>query len=169
MNKKSSHFKIYIGSDHAGFKTKESIIPWLISMGYEVVDCGAYEYDEYDDYPDFIAPVARAVSLNPENVKGIIFGGSGQGEAIVANRFPNVRAIVYYGEPSVLHRHSFIKISREHNDSNIISFGARFVGISATKTVLKKWLTTPFSWSDRHVRRIKKIEKVSREVRNMNN
>jgi len=166
MNKKTPHFKIYIGGDHAGFKTKEKIIPWLKRMGYEIFDCGSFQYDEYDDYPDFITPVAKAVSLNPEHVRGIIFGGSGQGEAIVANRFPNVRAIVYYGNS----RSSFkdiIKLGREHNNSNVISIGARFVSLSSTKSAIEKWLTVPFSWSDRHMRRIKKIEKISKEVKNI--
>jgi len=167
-NKKSPHLKIYIGSDHAGFKIKEKIVPWLKSMGYEVFDCGAFLYDEYDDYPDFITPVAKAVSLNPENVKGIIFGGSGQGEAMVANRFPNVRAIVYYGDPFSSFK-DIVKLGREHNNSNIISFGTRFVGLSATKIAIEKWLRTPFSWSDRHIRRIKKLERVSKEVKNMPN
>ena len=166
MSKKSTHFKIYIGGDHAGFKIKQKIIPWLKKMGYEVFDCGAFLYDEYDDYPDFIAPVAKAVSLNSEHVRGIIFGGSGQGEAITANRFPNVRAIVYYGKS----RSSFkdiVRLGREHNNSNIISIGARFISLSATKTAIEKWLTTPFSWSDRHMRRIKKIERISKEVKNL--
>lgn len=166
MAKKSAHFKIYIGTDHAGFKMKQKIVPWLQNMGYEVVDCGAHHYDEYDDYPDFIAPVSKAVSLNPEHTKGIIFGGSGQGEAIVANRFPNVRAIVYYGKPFCSFA-DIVKLGREHNNANVISIGARFVGISSAKSAIKKWLATPFSWSDRHIRRIKKIERVSKEVKNM--
>ncbi|MGB8815939.1 MAG: RpiB/LacA/LacB family sugar-phosphate isomerase [Minisyncoccia bacterium] len=166
MSKKTPHFKIYIGSDHAGFKIKEKIIPWLKNMGYEVCDYGAFQYDEYDDYPDFIAPVAKAVSLNPDHVKGIILGGSGQGEAIVANRFPHVRAIVYYGR-SISSFKNILKLGREHNNSNIISIGARFVGLSSAKSAILKWLETPFSWSDRHIRRIKKIEKVTRDVRNM--
>ena len=168
MSKKTPHFKIYIGSDHAGFKIKQKIIPWLKKRGYEIFDCGAFQYDEYDDYPDFIAPVAKAVSMNPEHVRGIIFGGSGQGEAIVANRFPHVRAIVYYGKS----RFSFkdiIKLGREHNNSNVISIGARFVSLSATKIAIEKWLTVHFTWADRHVRRIKKIERVSNEVKNMTN
>ena len=114
--------KVYIGTDHAGFELKEKLIPFVKSLGYQVIDCGDTKPDEADDYPDFIAPVAKAVSLNPEHNIGIILGGSGQGEAIVANRFPNVRAIVYYGEPSVFNKYEIVRLGREHNDANIISW-----------------------------------------------
>ena len=119
--------KIYIGTDHAGFEMKEKLVPFIKGLGYEVHDCGAYKYEKEDDYPDFISPVAKAVALNPNHNLGIILGGSGQGEAIVANRYPNVRAIVYYGEPSIFHNHAFIKISREHNDANVLSLAARIL------------------------------------------
>ena len=158
--------KIYIGTDHAGFEMKEKLIPFIKELGYEIHDCGAYKYEKEDDYPDFISPVAKAVALNPEHNLGIILGGSGQGEAIVANRYPNVRAIVYYGEPSIFHNLELVKLGREHNDSNIISFGARFIKISEAKNAVKIWLSTHFSNKERHVRRIKKIEKISREIKN---
>ena len=90
--------KIYIGSDHAGFGHKEKLIPYLKELGYEVEDKGAFEYNEIDDYPDFIIPVAREVSRKPNEVKGIILGGSGQGEAMAANKFSYVRATTYYGQ-----------------------------------------------------------------------
>ena len=169
MNKlgyRSHKKKIYIGTDHAGFEMKEELIPFIIKLGYEVVDCGAYKYEKEDDYPDFISPVAKAVALNPEHNIGIILGGSGQGEAMVANRYPNVRAIVYYGEPSVFHNHAFIKISREHNDSNILSLAARILKTSEAKKAVKIWLSTNFSNAERHIRRIKKIERISREIKN---
>lgn len=158
--------KIYIGSDHAGFVMKEKLIPFVQKLGFQVIDCGAFKYDDTDDYPDFIEPVAKAVSLNPEHNIGIILGGSGQGEAIVANRFPNVRAIVYYGEPSVFHGHAFVRVSREHNDANVLSLGARFLTLNKAKKAVKRWLETPFSNAEKHARRIKKIERISREVRN---
>ncbi len=79
--------KIFVGSDHAGFGLKETLLVYLKEMGYEVEDKGAFEYNEADDFPDFVIPVAREVSLHPNEVKGIVFGGSGQGEAMVANRF----------------------------------------------------------------------------------
>ncbi len=158
--------KVYIGTDHAGFEMKEELIPFIKKLGYEVVDCGAYKFDMEDDYPDFISPVARAVGLNPEHNLGIVLGGSGQGEAMVANRYPNVRAIVYYGEPSIFHNHAFIKISREHNDANVLSLAARILKINEAKKAVKIWLETHFSNAERHIRRIKKIEKISREIKN---
>lgn len=158
--------KIYIGADHAGFDLKEELIPYIKSLGYEVVDCGADEYDQNDDYPDYISVVAKAVALNPEHNCGIILGGSGQGEAIVANRYPNVRAIVFYGNPGLFSKGDIIKLGREHNDSNVLSLGSRFLKTSEAKKAIKSWLTTHFSNEERHVRRIKKIEKISREIKN---
>src|SRR4051812_11630593 len=116
--------KIYFGSDHAGFKLKQVLIPFVQGLGYEYEDMGDFEEDPNDDYTDFIIPVARLVSHSPDELKGIIIGGSGQGEAIAANRFHNVRAVVFNGqfEPkdgrSVPHE---IEISRLHNDANILS------------------------------------------------
>lgn len=156
---------IYIGTDHAGFALKEILVPYVQSLGYEVVDCGDVVPNETDDYPDFIAPVAKAVALNPDHIHGIILGGSGQGEAMVANKFPHVRAVVYYGEPSMFGKSDIITLSREHNDANILSLGARFISVSLAKKAVKKWLETKFSNAERHVRRIKKIEKISREIK----
>ncbi len=146
--------KIYIATDHAGFPLKEQIIPYVREeLGYEVVDCGAETLDPNDDYPAFMQAAARAVSLNPTDAKAIIFGGSGQGEAIVANRFPHVRAVVYYGgQPEI------IRLSREHNDANILSFGGRFVSVEEAKEAVALWLSTPFTQDERHVRRIAQID-----------
>ena len=145
--------KIYIGSDHAGFELKGKIIEYLTDSGFNVFDEGAFEYNKEDDYPDFISKVAKNISQEPKDSKGIILGGSGQGEAIVANRYQNVRAIVYYGGNSEI-----IKLSREHNDSNILSLGARFLGEKEVKDVVKLWLETKFSGEERHKRRIEKID-----------
>jgi ribose 5-phosphate isomerase B len=159
-------FKIYVGTDHAGFRLKEKITPYLTSLGYEVLDFGAHGYDESDDYPDYISKVASAVSLNPENIRGVIFGGSGQGEAIVANRYPNVRAIVYYGGGLLSSKKAIVKLGRQHNDSNILSIGARYVSVSLAKKAIREWLQERFEGSERHARRIKKIERISREIKN---
>ena len=148
--------QIYIGSDHAGFELKEKLKGYLKERGYDVADSGPYAYDQADDYPDYITPVARKVSENPDTVRGIILGGSGQGEAMMANRFANVRAMVYYGGPL-----DIIKVARGHNDANILSLGARFMSEDEAKSALELWLETPFSDEERHVRRIKKIEKLS--------
>ena len=143
---------VYLASDHAGFELKEKVKEFFKKEGYEVEDCGAYKYDKDDDYPDFISKAAQAVSNDPQNSKAIILGGSGQGEAIVANKFPNVRAAVYYGK--VL---EIPKLTREHNDSNILSLGARFLTDEEAFAAVKLFLQTPFSKDPRHLRRIDKI------------
>ena len=144
--------KIYIGSDHAGFELKNKIIAFVRGFGHDVIDEGAFALDATDDYPDFIALVAEEVSKN-KDARGIVIGGSGQGEAIVANRFRNVRAVVYYGGTL-----DIVKLSREHNDANILSLGARFLNDNEATTAVKLWLETPFSGEERHIRRIKKID-----------
>ena len=113
--------KIHLATDHAGFDLKNSIREYLINQGYDVKDHGAYEYDALDDYPDFIIPCAKAVSKDL-NSRGIIFGGSGQGEAMAANRIKGVRAAVFYNGPDEI-----IRLSRQHNNANILSIGARFM------------------------------------------
>ena len=113
--------KIHLATDHAGLELKEKVKLYLSDLNYEVVDHGAYEYDALDDYPDFIFPCANAVSNDPES-KGIILGGSGQGEAMAANRVKGVRAAVFYNGPDEI-----IKLSRQHNNANILSLGARSV------------------------------------------
>ena len=152
--------KIYIGTDHAGLAQKERIMEYLQNAGYEVVDCGAREYDEGDDYPDYIVPVARAVAANPNNIRGIILGGSGQGEAMTANRFPHVRASVFYGDKfSLSHNVSILEFSRKDNDANILSIGARFVSDDEAVEAVRTWLDIPFSNSERHKRRIQKMDR----------
>lgn len=166
--KKASKGIVHIGADHAGFSLKEALVDYLKKLNYEVVDHGAHLYDKFDDYPDFTAPVGKAVSLHPNSTKGIVIGGSGQGEAMVANQFPNVRAVVFYGN-KIFGGDDIIKLSREHNDANVLSIGARFVSAGEAKSAVKEWLITPFSGEYKHIRRIKKIEKVLREVRLKNN
>ncbi len=144
--------KIYIGTDHAGFELKQKLVPFIQSLGHEAIDFGAHEYNEVDDYPDFITPVAKEVSANPA-ARGIILGGSGQGEAMTANKFPHVRAAVYYGGTF-----DIVRLSREHNDANILSLGARFLSEDEAKEAVRIWLNTPFPCDERHVRRLEKIE-----------
>ena len=122
--------KIYLGSDHAGFQLKEEVKKFLLEKGYSVEDKGAFQYQAEDDYPDFIRPVAEAVAKDPENSRGIIFGGSGQGEAICANRVKGVRAAVYYG--GTVH---IVELSREHNNLKILSLGARILNTLQTYNV----------------------------------
>lgn len=149
---------IHIGSDHAGFDLKNAIIRFLEQKHYEVVDHGAYEFDAEDDYPDFILPVAIAVAED-KDTRGIILGGSGQGEAMVANRVQGVRATVFYGEPEYSDE-SIITLSRQHNDANILSIGARFVTEEEALEAIDMWLETSFSNEERHARRIAKIDEI---------
>ncbi len=157
--------KIFVASDHAGFGLKQKLIPFLQSLGHEVIDKGANEYNETDDFPDFVPAVAREVSMNPNNVRGIVMGGSGQGEAMIANRFKNVRATVYYGggKSLVEENDTIIKLSREHNNANVLSIGARFVTEEDAMRAVHEWLEAPFPEDERHVRRIAKFERVTHE------
>lgn len=144
---------IYLASDHVGFKLKNHLLKYLRGLGHVVEDKGPFSEEPADDYPDFIRPVADAVSKRPEEVRGVVLGGSGQGEAMVANRFKGVRAAVYYGgAPEIL------KLSRAHNDANLLSLGARFLSESEAEAAVKFWLETPFSGEERHLRRVRKIE-----------
>ena len=144
--------KIYIGSDHAGFEMKRGLIPFLEEWGFEGIDCGPLEYVHDDDYPDHVPKVAKHVSKEI-GVMGIVIGWSGQGEAIVANRFPEVRCAVFYGGSKHI-----LTLSREHNDANILSLGAHFITTQEAKQAVELWLKTNFTGEERHVRRIKKIE-----------
>tara|TARA_B100001287_G_scaffold175931_1_gene148317 strand:- start:607 stop:1047 length:441 start_codon:yes stop_codon:yes gene_type:complete len=145
--------KIHLATDHAGLELKEKVKLYLSDLDYEVIDHGAYEYDALDDYPDFIFPCANAVSNDPES-KGIILGGSGQGEAMAANRVTGVRAAVFYNGPDEI-----IKLSRQHNNANILSLGARFMSTEEMYKVIKVWLSTDFE-SGRHQRRIEKLDEI---------
>ena len=144
---------IYLATDHAGFVHKEAVKSWLISEGCTVVDVGASHYDEGDDFPDFIKLAAQKVASEPETSVALIFGGSGQGEAMVANRFTGVRATVYYGGQQAI-----ITLSREHNDANVLSIGARFVTIDEAKQVIWAWLQATKSTDPKYHRRNVKID-----------
>ena len=144
--------KIHLATDHAGLELKEKVKLYLSDLNYEVIDHGAYEYDALDDYPDFIFPCANAVSNDLES-KGIILGGSGQGEAMAANRVKGVRAAVFYNGPEEM-----IKLSRQHNNANILSLGARFMSEGEMYKVIEIWLSTDFEFG-RHQRRIEKLDK----------
>ena len=142
---------IHIATDHAGLDLKNSLKDYLNSQGYEVIDHGAFEYDARDDYPDFIFPCAKAVASD-KNSKGVILGGSGQGEAMAANRIKGIRAAVYYGSEV-----DIPILSRQHNNSNILSIGARFVSKKEIYAILDEWLSEPFT-GGRHQRRIDKLD-----------
>ena len=144
--------KIFLATDHAGFELKEKIKEYLVKSGYEVHDHGAHSYDKNDDYPDFVIPAAKNVAKNP-NSMGIIFGASGQGEAIAANRIKGIRAALYYGGNLEI-----VELSRTHNNANVLSLGARFLSNEEAVKAVRLWLDTGFSSGERHIRRIKKID-----------
>jgi len=144
--------KIHLATDHAGLELKNAIKDYLKGKGHEITDHGAHEYDAQDDYPDFIFPCARAVAADPES-RGIILGGSGQGEAMAANRIKGVRAGVYYGSEREIAR-----LSREHNNANVLSLGARFISEQEIYDIIETWLDEPFE-GGRHQRRIDKLDR----------
>ncbi|MDD5050556.1 MAG: RpiB/LacA/LacB family sugar-phosphate isomerase [Candidatus Pacebacteria bacterium] len=145
--------KIYIGSDHAGFDLKEELKKFLGTLGHEVIDCGPREYDPKDDYPFYILPVAKLVAEDPKHTRGIVLGASGEGEAIAANKIQGIRAAEYYGGTLEI-----VKLSREHNDANVLSLGAKFLNFEEASKAVKLWLETDFSGETRHIRRNKEID-----------
>ena len=140
--------KIAVGSDHAGFEYKAKMLALLAYLGHDAVDYGAYS-DEPTDYPGWIRPVAEAVSRGAVD-RGVILGGSGNGEAIVANRVAGVRCTLCWSAESA-------RYAREHNDSNVLSLGQRLVSWETACEVLDVWLTTEFE-GGRHLRRINQID-----------
>ena len=143
--------KIHLATDHAGLDLKNSIKEYLVREGHDVTDHGAHKYDALDDYPDFIFPCAKAVSEDQES-KGIILGGSGQGEAMAANRIQGCRAAVYYSGPIEI-----VKLSREHNNANILSLGARFMTQDEIFGIIEIWFSEPFA-AGRHTKRVEKLD-----------
>jgi ribose 5-phosphate isomerase B len=163
--------KISLAADHTGFEQLKDLKEYFESMGHECINYGPASLNINDDYPDFIFKAAEAVAKK-ECERGIILGGSGQGEAMAANRLKGVRCAVFYG-PAVVGRiidvngrvssspYEIVKLSREHNDSNMLSLAARFVAMVDMKQVVKLWLETPFTEQPRHVRRIDKIDRLA--------
>ncbi len=146
--------KVYIASDHAGYELKEKLKEFLRERCF-VEDIGPHSYDEKDDYPDFIIPCAEAVAddLKRGSV-GIVIGYSGEGEAIAANKVKGIRCGVYYGGNKEV-----ITLSKEDNDTNMLSLGAGFISSRKAKNVVDLWIRTRFSEEERHKRRINKIKK----------
>jgi ribose 5-phosphate isomerase B len=145
---------IFLGTDHAGFELKEEVKKFLMEEGHEVTDCGAHELDPNDDYPDFCAEAARKVSEN-EGSRGFVFGKSGAGEAITANKIRGIRAVLAVNSENV-------KLSREHNDANVLSLGSMFFNSESAKKLAKLFIETPFPQEERHARRIKKIAELEK-------
>ena len=140
--------KIALASDHAGFEYKEAIREWLMARSHEVKDFGTFN-NEPVDYPDFIRPAAEAV-VRGECERGIVLGGSGNGEAIVANKIRGVRCALCWSEDAA-------RLSRQHNDANVLSLGQRMIPRDLALRIVEIWLTTAFE-GGRHLARIRKIE-----------
>lgn len=143
---------IYLASDHAGFELKKTLAEFLEKEGHTVEDIGPHAFDPEDDYPDHVVPLAHNVAQDSGSF-GIAIGGSGQGEAVAANRVRGIRAAVYYGG-----NEDILTLSREHNDANILSLGARFLSPEEAKRAVERWLGTHFSQEERHARRIAKLD-----------
>ncbi len=163
--------KIYIGTDHAGYELKKKLIVYFTELGHEVEDKGPFEYDADDDYPDFIRPIAEAVAKDSKgNIQslGVIMGGSGQGEAMCANRVSGARAALFYGEALPISSvdirggtsrdpYEIVKLARQHNNANILSVGTRFLSEDQIKFAIELFIATPFSNEERHLRRVQKL------------
>lgn len=144
--------KVYLAADHAGFNLKEKVKESLLKDGLNIKDCGAFIFDKNDDYPDFVAKAAEKVSKD-NGAKGIIFGKSGAGECIAANKIKGIRSALGFSEKNV-------ELSRLHNDVNVLSLGSEFVSLNQALELIKIFLGTSFSNEKRHKRRIVKITKL---------
>lgn len=160
---------IYLGADHTGYELKEKLKKYLIDLGlgYQPIDKGAFEYNPEDDYPDFVTEVARNVA-NDRGSFGIVIGGSGQGEAMCANRVNGIRTAIFYGqmlpkgEVDIKGGHSndtfeIVKLARIHNNANILSLGVRFITEDEAKFAIELFLKTEFQNEERHLRRLAKF------------
>ena len=138
--------RVHIAADHTAYDLKEFLAKELSGAGYEMVDHGAHSYDASDDYPDFVLPCAEAVAADPDS-RGIVLGGSGNGEQIAANKVRGVRAGLAYNVVTA-------RLAREHNDAPIIALGGRMQSLGDALAMVTVFLETPFSNDPRHVRRI---------------
>ena len=138
--------RVHIAADHTAYDLKEFLAKELSGAGYEMVDHGAHSYDASDDYPDFVLPCAEAVAADPDS-RGIVLGGSGNGEQIAANKVRGVRAGLAYNVVTA-------RLASEHNDARIIALGGRMQSLSDALAMVTVFLETPFSNDPRHVRRI---------------
>jgi ribose 5-phosphate isomerase B len=138
--------RVYLASDHAGFELKRRLLDHLADRGYDVVDCGPETYAPDDDYPPYILAAATKVATD-EGSLGIVIGGSGNGEAIAANKVRGIRAALAWSDETA-------RLGREHNDANVLSLGARMVSADDAERFVDVFVSTPFSGEQRHVRRI---------------
>ncbi len=147
--------RVHLGSDHAGFELKAAIVRRLAELGHEPVDHGPKQYDALDDYPPFVLRAARATAADPGSL-GIVLGGSGNGEAIAANKVQGVRCALAWSEETA-------RLGREHNDANVVSVGARMHEEASALRLVEVFLSTPYSGEDRHTRRIDMLSAYERD------
>jgi ribose 5-phosphate isomerase B len=138
--------RVHLGSDHAGFELKERLVDRLTELGHEPVDHGPRVYDAVDDYPPYVLRAAEGVAKDP-GALGIVIGGSGNGEAIAANKVKGIRCALAHSEDTA-------KLGREHNDANVVSIGARMHDEATAVRLVELFLATPYSNEERHSRRI---------------
>ncbi|MFE9889281.1 ribose-5-phosphate isomerase [Streptomyces scopuliridis] len=141
--------RVYLGSDHTGYVVKRVLIRRLRELGHEPVDVGPHAFVQGDDYPPYVLETARRVAADPGSL-GVVLGGSGNGEAIAANKVDGIRAVLAWSEDTV-------RLGREHNDANVISIGARVHSVAEATHFLEVFVKTPFSQDARHVRRIRML------------
>ena len=147
--------KIILASDHAGFELKNKILAYLKSESFDVEDMGAHVYEPVDDYPKIMIPAAMRVISDEQNTIAIILGKSGNGEAMISNRFPGVRAAVYHGKNL-----DIVRLAREHNNANILSLAAGFLDESEAIEAVRLFIVTPFSGDPRHVKRNEMLDNI---------
>lgn len=141
--------RVHLGSDHAGFELKAAIVDRLTELGHEAVDHGPAEYDAVDDYPPYVLRAATATAAEPGSV-GVVLGGSGNGEAIAANKVAGVRCALAWSTETA-------ELGRLHNDANVVSLGARMHEKATALAILEAFLSTDYSGEQRHTRRIRMI------------
>ena len=146
--------RVFLGSDHAGFELKAHLLTAVAEAGHEPVDCGAFEYDAQDDYPPFCFEVGERTVAEPGSL-GVVIGGSGNGEQIAANKVPGVRAALAWNPDTAT-------LAREHNDANVVSIGARQHSVEEATELVLRFLATPFSGEERHVRRRGEVLEIER-------
>ncbi|WP_248838919.1 ribose-5-phosphate isomerase [Frankia sp. AgKG'84/4] len=146
--------RVHLGSDHAGFHLKQALAERLVELGHAPVDHGPVEYDPDDDYPPFVLAAAAATAAEPDSL-GIVIGGSGNGEAIAANKVAGVRAALAWSEQTAT-------LGRQHNDANVLSLGARMHTVPEALAFAEVFLSTPFSGEQRHTRRLRMLASYER-------
>ena len=138
--------QVHIGGDHAAFELHQELLSFLEAEGHEVVDHGPFEYDAVDDYPVFVIRAAQAVAADPGS-RGIVLGGSGNGEQMAANKVAGIRAALCYNA-------ELARLAREHNDAQVLSMGGRMQSVEEAKEMVRVFLATDFTGEERHQRRI---------------